>query len=99
MSSSHPLINHDEIRRWAEQRGAKPTCVKGTGNAGDVGVIRLDFPGHTGEQSLQEISWDEWFEKFDDGDLALLVQDRTSDGETSNFNKLVRRTSIADDAN
>ena len=33
--------------------------------------------------------WDEWFERFDANDLALLHEDTTDDGERSNFNKLV----------
>lgn len=90
-SSSKPLTDHEEIRRWAEERGAKPTCVRGTGSSNDVGMIRLDFPGYTGEDKLEEIPWDEWFDKFDENGLALLVQDRTARGQRSNFNKLVSR--------
>jgi ferritin-like metal-binding protein YciE len=63
--SAQPLTDHEEIREWAEERGAKPACVRGTGGAGDIGMLRLDFPGYTGGDSLQEISWDDWFEKFD----------------------------------
>lgn len=54
-------------------------------------MIRLDFPGFSGENSLEEISWDEWFQKFDEQGLALLFQDTTARGEKSNFNKLVAR--------
>ncbi len=54
-------------------------------------MIRLDFPGYSGEESLEQISWDEWFEKFDERDLALMVQETTSRGQKSNFNKLVSR--------
>ena len=54
-------------------------------------MIRLDFPGYSGAQSLQKINWDEWFEKFDENKLALLVQDSTAGGQKSNFNKLVSR--------
>lgn len=88
---SHTTTNHDEIRRWAEARDAKPACVKGTGGSGDPGMIRLDFPGYSGSDSLQHISWDEWFEAFDENGLALVYQDRTADGARSNFNKLVSR--------
>src|SRR2546421_732684 len=91
-SKSHPLTDHDEIRQWAEDRGAVPSCVKGTGGKGDVGMIRLDFPGYSGEESLKEISWDEWFEKFDENGLALMVQEKTARGQKSNFNKLMKRT-------
>src|SRR5947209_4029419 len=58
--SAQPITDHEEIRQWAEERGARPACVKGTGRKGDIGMIRLDFPGFSGEDSLQEISWDEW---------------------------------------
>src|SRR5207244_8911743 len=65
--------------------------VSGTGVAEDVGMIRLDFPGYSGGESLEEISWDEWFDNFDERNLALMVQDETASGEISNFNKLVSR--------
>ena len=89
--SARTLTDHDEIREWAEERGAKPSSVRGTGGSDDVGMIRLDFPGYTGEDSLEEISWDEWFQKFDESKLALLVQEQTARGQQSNFNKLVSR--------
>jgi hypothetical protein len=89
--SSKTTTNHGEIRRWAEERGARPACVKGTGGSGDTGMIRLDFPGYSGSDSLQHISWDEWFRAFDRNGLALVYQDRTADGAKSNFNKLVSR--------
>ena len=89
--SAHALTDHEEIRRWAEERGARPTCVRGTGGEDDVGMIRLDFPGYSGQDTLQPVQWDEWFQKFDENNLALLVQDETARGQTSNFNKLVSR--------
>ncbi|MBZ5585305.1 MAG: ferritin-like domain-containing protein [Acidobacteriia bacterium] len=89
--SGRPLTDHEEIRRWAEERNARPSCVKRTGGRGDTGMIRLNFPGYTGEESLQDISWDDWFGKFDEKNLALMVQDSTATGERSNFNKLVSR--------
>ena len=89
--AAHPLTNHRDIRKWAESRGGQPACVKGTGAKGGVGMIRLDFPGYSGGDSLQHISWDEWFKSFDDNGLALLVQERTAGGEESHFNKLVAR--------
>src|SRR5579883_2956352 len=89
---------HDRPRtdpQMAEERGAKPACVRGTGAPDDVGMIRLDFPGYSGEDKLQPISWDEWFEKFDERKLALVYQDETSGGQKSNFNKLVSRENAA----
>ena len=91
-SAARPLTDREEIRRWAEERGGRPSCVRGTGGESDVGMIRIDFPGYSGEGSLEEISWDEWFDKFDERNLALLVQDETARGQKSNFNKLVSRS-------
>ncbi len=81
--------DHDEIRRWAEERGATPACIRNTGDRNDVGIIRLDFPGYSGEQSLEPIDWNTWFQKFDEQGLALLHQKATANGQKSNFNKLI----------
>lgn len=43
------------------------------------------------DDNLEEISWDEFFEKFDESNLALLYQEETASGQRSNFNKLVGR--------
>jgi hypothetical protein len=93
-AAARSLTDHEEIQRWAEERGARPACVSGTGDGGDVGMIRLDFPGYSGEGSLEEISWDQWFDKFEGSKLALMVQDETSGGQQSNFNKLVSRDRV-----
>lgn len=90
-SASRTVTDHDEIRQWAEEREARPSCVRGTGDGEDIGMLRLDFPGYSGEDSLEEISWDDWFSKFDERGLALLVQEQTAGGEQSNFNKLISR--------
>ena len=92
--TSQSTVDHEEIRRWAEERGAKPACVRGTGNKGDVGMLRLDFPGYSGEDKLEPISWDDWFDKFDERKLALVYQEETAEGERSNLNKLVSRDSV-----
>jgi len=84
-------IDHEEIRRWVEERGGKPVCVRGTGGDGDTGLLRIDMPGYTGADKLAPISWDEWFGKFEEKNLALLYQDKTKGGRKSNFNKLVER--------
>lgn len=89
--ATQTTTDHDTIRDWAEARGARPACVRGTGSSGDPGIIRLDFPGYSGEDSLEEISWDDWFDKFEEQGLALIYQEQTQGGEESNFNKLVSR--------
>jgi hypothetical protein len=88
------LTDHDEIRQWAEEREADPACVKGTMKRDGTCMLRLDFPGYTGEDTLESIDWDQWFKVFDDRSLALIVQDRMASGQPSNFNKLVSRDAV-----
>jgi hypothetical protein len=57
----------------------------GTGDAKEAGLLRLDFGKP--EESLEAISWEEFFEKFDESELVFLYEDEPD----SRFNKLVRR--------
>ena len=91
MSEAKRTTDHNEIRQWVEDRGGHPARVKGTANKQGGGLLRIDYPGYTGEGTLQEISWQEFFEEFDDSGLEFLYQDETADGEQSRFSKLVSR--------
>jgi hypothetical protein len=77
--------------QWAEARGAVPAEVRGTEKGGEAGILRFEFPTapKRNDSELEEISWDEFFEKFDERNLELVFQEKTADGEQSNFNKLV----------
>lgn len=88
---SKTTTDHEEIRKWAEEREGHPATVSRTGDEHEPGVLRIDFPGYSGAGSLEEISWDEFFQKFDEKNLAFLYQDETRDGEQSRFFKLVSR--------
>jgi hypothetical protein len=87
MAAGKTTIDHQEIKRWVESHGGHPATVKRTRSKNDAGLIRVDFPGFSGEGSLEPISWDEWFAKFDEQELAFIYQE----GKNTNFNKLVRR--------
>jgi hypothetical protein len=93
-TSSNATTDHELIRNWAEQRKGHPATVERTASEEDVGIIRIDFPGYSGEGSLKEITWDEFFDKFEEKQLALVYQEKTADGKISRFNKLVSRDSI-----
>jgi anaerobic selenocysteine-containing dehydrogenase len=79
---------HQEIRRWVEERGGNPARVEGTQ------LLRIDYPGFSGEQRLEQISWDEFFEVFDKNNLAFIYQEETKDGGESRFSKFVDRDSL-----
>jgi ferritin-like metal-binding protein YciE len=95
--SGHTTTSHDFIRQWVEERGGWPARVVGTGGENDAGLIRIDFPGFSGEGSLEQIEWDEWFQGFEANQLAFLHRDMDhGGGDLDRFNKLVSRTGEED---
>jgi hypothetical protein len=63
--------------------------VAGTENDESAGVLRIDFPGYSGEGTLEEIPWEEWGQTFQDRGLEFLYQEETAGGKESRFFKLV----------
>jgi hypothetical protein len=89
MAQASTTTDHKAIRKWAEERDGTPARVKGTEDRGGEGILRFDFAEP--DEKLEPISWEEFFETFEDRKLALLHQDKTADGKTSRFFKFVRR--------
>ncbi|MDB5560139.1 MAG: hypothetical protein JWQ36_3073 [Enterovirga sp.] len=99
MSASSKTMDHSEIRKWAEARGGRPSVVRTGGGKGknkSGGVLRIDFGPK--EETFEEISWDEFFEIFDQSHVSFLHQDQTKDGKGSRFNKFVERSPEEDKA-
>jgi hypothetical protein len=86
MSEASTTTDHKTIRKWVEARNGRPSKVSGSK---DGGILRIDFGEK--EPNLEEVSWDEFFEIFDDRKLAFLHQDETAGGKKSRFNKFVDR--------
>ena len=86
-TESHVTTDHDEIRRWADDRHATPATVDDPQNPSGVGALRFDFDfGFDTETSdLRQISWDEWLAAFDERGLSFAYQDTRADGSTSNY--------------
>jgi len=95
-AESRSTTDHNEIRRWVEERGGHPARVKETERKGSPGLLRIDYPGYSGGETLEAISWDEFFIGFDENNLAFLYQDKLKDGSKSRFSKLIDRSSVED---
>src|SRR3954469_6403645 len=89
MSKANLTTDHKKIRHWAEERGAHPATVAASAKKHEPGILRFDFEPK--DEALEEVSWEEFFEKFDSENLALLYQDKTQDGSISRFHKFVER--------
>ncbi len=86
--------DHQAIRQWIEARNGHPSVVKSTESSspGKAGLLRIDF--NKPEEALEEVSWDDFFETFDENQLAFLYQEKTASGRKSRFNKFVSRDSV-----
>jgi len=90
-AESKTTTDHGTIKQWVESRGGFPATVKSTKEDGEPGVLRIDFPGYSGEDSLERIEWDAFFDKFEESDLAFLYQEELKSGDESRFFKFVSR--------
>ena len=92
MSEARVTTDHNKSQSWAEERDGYPARVKSTdGKTG--GIIRIDYEGYSGEDTLERITWDEWFNSFEKNKLAFLYQDQVKGGGKSRFSKLIDRDS------
>ena len=92
MRTSQVTTEHAEIRRWVEERHGQPATVRRPGQRADeVGILRIDFPSYGGRDTLQVITWDQFFRKFEDKKLAFVFEERTASGQLSHFSKFISR--------
>ncbi len=89
MSSAQVTTDHKFIRKWVEERDGRPTKVAGTEGSDGEGILRIDF--REPDDKLEPISWEEFFETFEDRQLGFLHQDETAGGKPSRFFKFVKR--------
>ena len=89
MAKSEKTTDHTTIRSWVEEHDGVPMKVKGT-EKGDSALLRIAFPqsNHSDSDNLEEISWYEFFQIFDENKLALLYQ---PEDDEKLFTKLVNR--------
>jgi hypothetical protein len=97
-SESKITADHNQIRKWVEEREGIPSIVKGTGEEEKGGILRIDFPPTGTKPNLERISWEEFFKIFEQRNLAFLYQDKTRTGEISRFNKFVNRSCLTQEA-
>lgn len=74
MADNKSTTDHDEIRRWVEERGGRPALA--VEHQDQPLGLRIEFPEDRGQQDgLLVISWEEFFRKFDEDNLVFLYRD------------------------
>ena len=55
-------------------------------------ILRFNFdePGGDDDDKLKEVSWEEFFQVFDESGLTFLYAEETAEGDTSRFFKFIR---------
>lgn len=86
--------DHELIRRWVERRGGKPAVVAAT-RIRNSGLLRIDFAGHCGADTLEQIEWEDFFRIFDERKMAFLYQETTKVGVRSRFCKILSGSSAS----
>jgi len=96
------LVERSAIREWTEARGGKPILMDVPDPAvGERSLIQLTFDQHALNADHNEgadpmtpgftlVSWDEWFEAFEDQGLALVVNDDLSEGRQIDYRIMSR---------
>lgn len=87
---SKQTTDHDTIKKWVEARDGKPALVEATDSGKDGGILRVKFRDHS-KETLEEISWDRFFDIFDKNKLQFLYQENTKEGGESRFFKFTNR--------
>jgi len=92
-TASKTTTDHNEIREWAEERGGVPASLQGADSPDEIMALRLEFPDapNSSDENLEEITWEEFFDRFEDQGLALVYEETSESGEGSNSHKLVKR--------
>ncbi|MCC9643222.1 hypothetical protein LOC71_13135 [Rhodopirellula sp. JC740] len=84
--------DHSTIQQWVQERGGVPSTVESTTRSdSDVGLLRIDFPHGGRNDELSTISWEDFFAKFEEAQLAFLHDDETAEGDVSRFCKFIQR--------
>ncbi|WP_420393487.1 hypothetical protein [Acuticoccus sp.] len=86
---SMTTTDHTRIREWVEARGGRPSHVTDTSQAGDLGVLRIDFQAP--DDGLASVDWRAFLEAFEEKKLAFLFKEKTKSGKVSRFCKFIDR--------
>jgi hypothetical protein len=97
--------DHKMIRQWVGRWHGHPAITKitnvGTAESGGTtgGLLRIRFPKDPDAKSLQSISWDEFFKRFEEQHLALEYLDEPRvEVKGQPFARLVDRRTVQADS-
>ena len=90
------ITDYDEIRGWIEEHNGMPVTLKEASENGEESTDMLHVAFGTLSSDMEEMGWDEFFERFENENLALEYDDEAEEGETPSF-ELVDRDRARDE--
>src|SRR5436305_357305 len=97
-NGQHVTIDHEKIKEWAKKYRGTPQII-GRETEGNVGV-RIDFPGKQDDlflgesEKIKKATWEEFFEKFEEQNLAFLYSDSADPKDPSWSYRFIPRDSL-----
>lgn len=92
----HYTTNQDEVRTLVEEHGGMPATLKGTSENGEESSDMLHIAFGPLGPDMEEVSWEEFFERFENENLALEYDDEAVYGTPPDF-ELVDRDRARDE--
>lgn len=91
MAQTKTTTDHETIRRWVQARNGRPAHVRSTSFREEPGVLRIQFDSR--KDSFESISWEDFFEEFEERNLAFQYREESGGGEQPPFYQFVERES------
>lgn len=82
--------DHRSIRHWAEDHKGRPVAVKYAGTD-PAATLRFEFGDRRVDPDVDELTWADFFERFEDLRLAFVHERPGPNGARGEFHKFVPR--------
>ncbi len=73
------------IRKWAKARHGLPAIIKKVTGAGIEMALSIIFPDSQSDEIARRITWEEFFEQFDNQHLVFVYEDRDQNHKQSRY--------------
>ena len=78
---ANATTDHALVRELVEQGDGYPAHLAESEGTGDGGLLRIGSERGDPDDSLKEISWDEFFDEFEEKELMLVYEDADDPGD------------------
>lgn len=85
--------DHEMIRQWVRERGGAPSMARRVGQPAE-GALVVNFPDDGSDGPVVDISWADFFQRFEDQNLAFVYRESLPEAEDAYYYQLVDRDTL-----